>query len=110
MATPMIDEEMELVHGSGNVFADMGHATPDVAQHKAILAAEIIAILNQMGLTVRAAAAKTGMAAADFSRIRNADLGRFTLDRLIHTLNKLGARVAITIEADRTHESLLAAR
>jgi hypothetical protein len=32
-------------------------------------------------------------AAADFSRIRNADLGRFTLDRLVSIINRLGARV-----------------
>jgi hypothetical protein len=33
-------------------------------------------------LTVRAAHSRTGIAAADFSRIRNADLDRFTVDRV----------------------------
>ena len=42
---------------------------------------------------MRAAHARTGIAAADFSRIRNADLGRFTVDRLISVLNRLGSRV-----------------
>lgn len=33
-----------------------------------------------------------------FSRIRNADLGRFTLDRLISIINRLGARVEIRVK------------
>jgi hypothetical protein len=47
------------------------------------LAAEIIKVLDRERLTVRAAHSRTGIAAADFSRIRNADLDRFTVDRLI---------------------------
>jgi predicted XRE-type DNA-binding protein len=46
---------------------------------------------------VRAAHARTGIAAADFSRIRNADLGRFTVDRLMSIINRLGARVEINV-------------
>jgi hypothetical protein len=36
-------------------------------------------------------------AAADFSRIRNADLGRFTLDRLVSIINRLGAWVDVRV-------------
>ncbi len=59
---------------------------------KAIFAAKIIKIMDREKLTVRGAHAKTGIAAADFSRIRNADLGRFTLDRLVTIINRLGSR------------------
>ena len=52
-------------------------------QARAILAARLIAVLDKRSLTVRKAATLTGFAAADFSRVRNADLGRFTLARLI---------------------------
>jgi hypothetical protein len=52
-------------------------------------------------LSVRAAHDRTGIAAADFSRIRNADLGRFTLDRLISILNRLGAHVELKIRVHR---------
>ena len=38
-----------------------------------------------------------GAAAADFSRIRNADLGRFTLDRPVPIINRLGARVEVRV-------------
>jgi predicted XRE-type DNA-binding protein len=90
-------EKIELVHGSGNVFRDFGRASADADQLKAILAAEIIKMLDRKNLTVRAAHAETGIAAADFSRIRNADLRRFTLDRLLTIINRLGARAEITV-------------
>ena len=91
----MKSEPIELVRGSGNVFSDLGHASPDVEQLKSILAGEIIKMLDRKQLTVRAAHAQTGIAAADFSRIRNADLGRFTLDRLVSIINRLGSRVEL---------------
>ena len=50
----------------------MGHKNADADQFKAILAAEIIKALDRDGLSVRGAQGRTGIAAADFSRIRNA--------------------------------------
>ncbi len=94
----MKNEPIEIVKGSGNVFRDLGHASPDVEQLKAILAAEIVKVLDRDGLTVRGAHARTGIAAADFSRIRNADLGRFTLDRLVSIINRLGSRVDVRVQ------------
>jgi predicted XRE-type DNA-binding protein len=93
----MKNEKIELVRGSGNVFRDLGHPSPDVAQLKAILAAEIVKMLDRKALSVRAAHVRTGIAAADFSRIRNADLGRFTLDRLVSIINRLGCRVEVKV-------------
>ena len=97
----MKTEKLEVVRGSGNVFRDLGHKNADAEQCKAILAAEIIKTLDREGLSVRAAHGRTGFAAADFSRIRNADLGRFTVDRLMSILNGLGARVEVKIRVRR---------
>lgn len=91
------DEDLEIVRGSGNVFRDLGRKNADAEQFKAVLAAEIVKALDRDELTVRAAQARTGIAAADFSRIRNADLGRFTADRLIGILNRLGSRVEVKV-------------
>ena len=93
----MKKENLNVVRGSGNAFRDLGHKNADAEQFKAILAAEIIKAVDREGLTVRAANRRTGIAAADFSRIRNADLGRFTVDRLISILNRLGARVDVKV-------------
>jgi predicted XRE-type DNA-binding protein len=94
-------EKLELVRGSGNVFRDLGHENADIEQFKAILAAEIIKTLDRERLTVRAAHSRTGVAAADFSRIRNADLGRFTVDRLMSIINRLGSRVEVKVRVRR---------
>jgi predicted XRE-type DNA-binding protein len=93
----MKSEKLKVVRGSGNVFRDLGHENADAQQFKAILAAEIIKALDRDGLSVRAAHSRTGIAAADFSRIRNADLGRFTVDRLISIINRLGSRVEVRV-------------
>jgi predicted XRE-type DNA-binding protein len=90
-------EELGVVRGRGNVFRDLDRDNADADQFKAILAAEIIKVLDRERLTVRAAHARTGIAAADFSRILNADLGRFTADRLIAVLNRLGSRVEVKV-------------
>ena len=94
-------EKLEVVRGSGNVFRDLGRKNADAEQFKAILAAEIIKVLDKERLTVRAAHSRTGVAAADFSRIRNADLGRFTVDRLMAIINRLGSRIEVKVRLRR---------
>ena len=91
-------ERIKVIHGSGNVFRDVGYRNADLEQLKALLAAEIIKTLDREELTVRAAAELTGTAAADFSRIRNVDLDRFTVDRLMTIVNRLGRRVEVSVK------------
>src|SRR6266852_6917261 len=97
----MKSKKLEVVKGSGNVFRDLGHKHADADQFKAILAAEIIKVLDRDGLSVRGAQDRTGIAAADFSRIRNAKLGRFTVDRLMSIINRLGSRVEVRVKLRR---------
>ena len=107
----MKGERLEVKRGSGNVFRDLGQKNADIEQFKAILAAEIIKTLDREGLSVREAQGRTGVAAADFSRIRNADLGRFTVDRLMSIINRLGSRVEVKVKVRRAetveHASML---
>jgi predicted XRE-type DNA-binding protein len=93
----MSDENFELVRGSGNVFRDFDDPNADLEQARAILAAKIINVLDDRKLSVRAAEKLTGVAASEFSRIRNAKLGRFTLDRMITILGKLGQDVDVQV-------------
>lgn len=92
---------IDVIHGSGNVFRDFDLPNADLLQLKALLAAQIIKHLDHKGLSVRQAQAITGIAAADFSRIRNADLGRFTADRLVTIINRLGSRVNVSLKVRR---------
>ncbi len=43
----------------------------------------------------------TGFAAADFLRIRNADLGRFTLDRLMRMIAALNDGLCVTVHVSQ---------
>jgi predicted XRE-type DNA-binding protein len=88
----------DMVRGSGNLFRNLGHPDADREQLRALLAARIIGVLDDCKLTVRAAQDITGVAAADFSRIRNAKLGRFTIDRLMTILASLSQEVEVTVE------------
>ena len=92
-----MSEKIEIVKGSGNVFDDLGEKDADVKQIKALLAAAIIGILDKEKLSVRAAGKVTGYNYADFSRIRNAELSRFTIDKLMMITNALNRRVKIKI-------------
>jgi hypothetical protein len=96
--------EDEFIRGSGNVYADLGLPDAGLAQARAIVAARIICILDERGLSTREAEKLTGVSHSEFSRIRNTQLRRFTLDRLILLLGKLepGAEVSINISPAKT--------
>lgn len=93
----MTDDDFEVVRGSGNVYADLGDPDADTKLMKAQLAAEIIAVLDRRGLTGKQGERLTGVTAADLSRVRRADLGRFTIDRLVRILNALDRRVTLKV-------------
>ena len=75
---------------------------------KAILVARIIVVLDERALSVRRAGTLTRFAPADFSRIRNADLGRFTLDRLMKMLAALDGDLRVTLRVDAPHQDKVA--
>ena len=78
-----------------------GSKAPDTVQAlKIALAARIVASLDRQGLTVREAQARTGQAAADFSRLRGKQLGRLTLERLLRIADALGVQVALSLAAE----------
>lgn len=78
-----MSDELDVQRGSGNVFRDFGDPDADIQQMKTILAAKIIGILDDDGLSVRQAAKQSGIDHTDLSKIRHADLERFTIDRLM---------------------------
>lgn len=100
----MNENDIKLVEGSGNVFRDFGDPEADLKHAKAVVAARIIAALDNRGLSVRKASALTRFAAADFSRVRNANLRQFTLDRLMKMLASLDSDVRVTVRIERSDE------
>ena len=97
----MKKEPLEIVRGSGNIYRDFDVPEADVRQLKAILAAEIIKTLDKKGLSVRKAQSLTGIDAGDFSRVRNADFRRISVERLMAMINGLGSRVEVAVKLSR---------
>ena len=97
----MKKEPLELIRGSGNIYRDVDVPNADVRQLKAILAAEIIKMLDKKGLSVRKAQSLTGIDAGDYSRVRNADFRRISVERLMAMINGIGSRVEVAVKVRR---------
>lgn len=93
----MTDQHIEVVQGSGNVFRDFGYPDADVRQAKALMGTHIMKILDADGLSTRQAEARTGVSHSEFSRIRQAKFSRFTIDRLMAILGRLGQQVELSV-------------
>ena len=106
------NKDFEIEQGSGNVYEDFGYPDSKARLAKALLASEIIRSLREQGLTNVQAAKKTGFDRTEFSRIKDPDLKRFTIDRLMTILDKLDPEIDITVEVKsrpnrpRTHQEL----
>ena len=100
----MKKEQLELTRGSGNIYRDFNVADADIRQLKAILAAEIIKALDKGELSVRKAQSLTGIDAGDFSRVRNADFRRISVERLMTMINWLGSRVEVAVKVRHVKE------
>ena len=84
------------MRGSGNIYRDFGRPNAGLGKPR-LVAAKIIRKLDQRKLSTREAERLTSVAHSEFSRIRNAQLRRFTLDRMIAILGKLDADVEVRV-------------
>ena len=82
---------------SGNVFADLGVAEPDVALAKAELARLIEQIIRSRGLTQVQAAEILGVDQGKVSALVRGRLSGFSTDRLFRFLAALGSNIDIVI-------------
>lgn len=92
-----MNEKLEVRRGSGNVFRDHGDPDANTKQMKARLAAEIIGVLDKRSWSTRKAQKELGVDQSDIVRIRNADLARFTIDRLVRILGGLNLHVEVKV-------------
>lgn len=97
---------MSIHEGSGNVFADLGLSNPEERQAKAQLAIVINRLIEEEHLTQVEAAKRMELAQPDVSDIVRGRLKRFTMDRLMNCLTRLGQDVKITVspkDPDQPH-------
>jgi len=98
------ERKIEVVHSSGNVFADLGVANPEEELAKAELAFSIRQRIRAKGLNQTDAATLLGTDQAKISLLMNGKVGGFTFDRLVRFLNALEMDVRISISPTTDHE------
>lgn len=91
-----MSDDARFTISSGNVFADIGVADPDVALAKAGLARQLIAIINDRKLTQAAAAEILGINQPKVSAIVRGRLKEFSVERLMQLLTKFDIDVDIS--------------
>jgi predicted XRE-type DNA-binding protein len=94
-----MNEETEVYHGSGNVFADLGLPDAEERLAKAELARQILNIIARRRLTQAQAADLLGIDQPKVSALTRGRLSGFSMERLFHFLNALGRDVQIIVKA-----------
>lgn len=92
-------EEIEVYHGSSNVFADLGLQDAEEMLAKAELARQILSIITKRHLTQAKAGELLGIDQPKVSALIRGKLSGFSMERLFHFLNALGQDVQIVVKA-----------
>lgn len=95
----MARKRIEVQAGSGNVFADLGYPDASERSLKVELAMEVNRILEERGLAQERAAKLLGIRQPHVSDLVRYRLNRFSVERLLDFLTRLGKDVEIRIVA-----------
>lgn len=95
------EEDLTIVRGTENIFADMGLPDPEEAYAKAQLAHAIRREIIARGLSQREAALIASVKQPQISDITRGRLTGFSMDRLTAILNRFDQDVDITIHPKR---------
>lgn len=92
------DDNTSVTAGSGNVFADLGFANPELELAKARIVQTISDEIARRGLTQRAAGEVIGLPQPKLSTLLRGQWSSYSLDRLIRFTTLLGLDVSVRIE------------
>jgi predicted XRE-type DNA-binding protein len=98
MSSRSKDPDIEI--GVGSVFAQLGLPNPEERLRKARLMNVINEVFRRRGLSQKDAAGATGLNQADISRIRHGRGDRYSTDRLLNVLARLGVDVEVVQRHD----------
>ena len=101
----MAKKRIEVEAGSGNVFADLGYPDAKERRLKVELAVAVNRALEQHGFTQARAAKHLGILQPHVSDLTRYRLNRFSVERLMQFLTRLGKDVAIHISSRRTRRA-----
>jgi predicted XRE-type DNA-binding protein len=91
-------KKIEVIEGSGNVFADIGLPNPEERLAKAGLAIRIASAIRARRLTQARAARILKIDQPKVSRLLRGRLSGFSTERLMHFLTLLGHDVEIVVK------------
>lgn len=89
--------ETAVLHGTGNVFADLGLPNPEEHLEKAKLVLAIQSAIEQEGLSQTEAAERLGIDQPQVSRMLRGQFRGYSIERLCKFLNCLGYDVTVVI-------------
>ena len=92
-------EDIPIIAGSGNVFADLNVNDPEEALAKAKLVQQIAALVRARKLTQAAAAALCGIDQPKMSKLLKGQLYGFSTEQLMRFLTAFGQDVEIVVTA-----------
>lgn len=95
----MARKQTEIEAGTGNVFADLGYPDAKERSLKVELAMEVNRLLEERGLAQDRAAKLLGIRQPHVSDLVRYRLNRFSVERLLDFLTRLGQDVEIRIAA-----------
>ena len=94
----MLDtNDIPVLEGSGNVFADLNLANPDALQIKAELTRQLYNRITALGLSQVQAAQQLGLKQPDVSKLMHGRYTGFSVDRLLALLTALDLDVDIVL-------------
>lgn len=93
----MSEEEITVIHGSGNVFADLDLPDADELLVKTDLVIQISALIKARKLTRDAAARMLGIGRSDCAALLRGQLDDFSFGQLLRFLNALDRDVRIVV-------------
>lgn len=88
---------MNVTYGSDNIFADLGFADPETELARADLASAIADTMRENGLSPTTAAPLLDLDPTTVAALIRGGTEEFTMDRLLHLLNRLGQDVRVSI-------------
>jgi predicted XRE-type DNA-binding protein len=93
---------VEVHHGSGNVFADLGLADAEKLKIKTGLVIEIRKAMRSLGLTQQDAAKRMGISQPKVSDIMRGDFTNLSERKLMDCLTRLGYDIEIKVRPANT--------
>jgi predicted XRE-type DNA-binding protein len=90
-------EDTRIVHGSGNVFADIVVPEPEIHLLKAELVLRMMRVMRRRGLTQARAAKLMGIKQPDVSNLVRGRFRGYSIERLLTLLHALDQDIEIVI-------------